>query len=173
MTKRTKIILWSLGGFVFLLCAIGTIYLIVLHEPDLANGREGGSGLPGKQLLVASSGSAFKQQLLKELEHRLLADKIPLKVIPLRELPGIDPAACRAVVLLNSCEMGKMDSRVEAFLAQHRDYARTVLVTTSGGGLWKTKKFAIDTVSGASKRSVAPSLAETIMSRVRRIGGAE
>ena len=169
MKKRTKIILWSLGGLVLLLCAVGTIYLIVMYEPDLERGREGGSGLPGKRLLIASSGSSFKQALLRELETRLLADRIPFRIIPLRELPAVDPAIYRAVVLINSCEMYKMDSRVRAFFTKYRDYSRIVLVTTSGPGTWKTKDFAIDTVSGASKRGVAPSLAETIMSRVRRI----
>ena len=72
MKKRTKIILWCLGGLVLLLCAVGTIYLIVMYEPDLERGREGGSGLPGKHLLIGSSGSSFKQALLGELETGVL-----------------------------------------------------------------------------------------------------
>ena len=168
MKKRNKIILWSLAALVGIPAVIMTVYMIVMYEPALKGWEAGVKNSPTR-VLIASSGSDFKKAMIKDVIKRLQPDKRFFKVVDLGELKKVKPIKFQAIAILNSAEMWKMDSNVRTFLDKYSKLKKIVLLTTSGNSKWKTKKYKVDTISGASKQKHRPEMIKKLVARLRAI----
>lgn len=169
MRKKTKIVLWILGGLFLLFVGWIGIYLLVKYEPDLDKGWTAGPDAAPTRVLVATSGSAFKRAVAKRVADSLAADGRRVRVEPLAALPDLDPAGFHAVVIMGSCEGWRLGRKAGRFLSRHTNHARHVLVVTSGPGTWKPERWKLDAVTSASRPGDETRVADAVLAKVRAI----
>jgi len=159
--KISLIVIGSLLGIAIAAAfAYRTIYAQKIAQPFEVNSPD----LPAK-ILIATQGSAFKTQLVAELVERLKPSTY-IRVIDVSALPTINESEWKALVIINTCESGKMQADVAAFVAKAVDKNKIVLLTTSGAGNWKAADSSVDSMSSASKKDRIASLVPEIMRRI-------
>ena len=92
-----------------------------------------------------------------------------IKVIDATALSGVKEEDWNAVVLINTCEGGKLQPDVKNYLTQAKNLNKLVLLTTSGSGDWKPNDVAVDSISSASKKKNVPTLSADILARLEKI----
>src|SRR4030042_1230032 len=85
----------------------GKIDTFEVNTPDLE-----------KQILIASQGSKFKNQLNQFLLDELKNKNIYIKVIDVSLLKNINPLDWESIVIINSIEAGKMEKNVRRFILE-------------------------------------------------------
>ena len=168
MKKKNRIILWIISALIGIPAVIMITYMIIMHEPSLQGWEAGKKGGPVR-ILIASSGSDFKRTMIQDVINQLHPEKRYFKVIDLSKLPKARPSKYRAIAILNSCEMWKMDSNVRNFLEQHSSLKKIVLLTTSGNSKWKSKKYNVDTISGASKKQYRSEMIRKLVKKLEKL----
>ena len=122
-----------------------------------------------QKVLIITQGSKFKDALVSHLIEQLKQKPVYIKVIDATALSGVKEEDWNAVVLINTCEMGKLQPDVKNYLTQAKNFNKVVLLTTSGSGDWKPKDVAVDSISSASKKEHVPSLSANILARLEKI----
>lgn len=159
--KISVIVIASLLGIAIAAAfAYRTIYSQKVAQPFEVNSLDW-----PRKVLIATQGSAFKTQLVAELVERLKPSAY-LRVIDVSALSTINEAEWKALVVINTCEAGKMQADVTAFLAKATNKNNIVLLTTSGSGTWKAAESSIDSISSASKKDQIASLVPEIEHRI-------
>ncbi len=165
MKKKTKIILAIAAGIPACFLIVMTLYLVIMYEPDLEASFETGNPESDARVLIASSGSSFKQELIREIAAALQDSRI--RVIPLGELEKVQPGEYNGILVMTSCEMYKIDSDAAGFLEKHAPGDNLALLITSGNGEWNTDKYGIDTVTGASEPEQKDRLIREAVARLK------
>jgi len=102
------------------------------------------------KLLVATQGSAFKNGITSNITNHYKKDSIYIKVIDVSQLPEINPAIYKAIVLIHTWENWKAPKEVQSFIEQNiSNQNKIVVLATSGKGSFKIKE--IDAITGESK----------------------
>ena len=103
---------------------------------------------------------------MSDLTEHLGKKPVYIKGVDVSALPEINEDKWNAMVLIHACESRKLQPDVEKYLARAKTLNKVVLVTTSGGGTWKTEDFHIDTITTASKKAQVKPLAAKILKRL-------
>jgi hypothetical protein len=129
------------------------------------------STIPGQRtVLIASRASAYKKQLVSELQKQLSAAHIPHTTIGVKQLAKVDPNDYGAVVVINTCLAWGLDHEVSAFLESQKTNSNIILLTTSGEGSWLPNKRGrdFDAISGASIEANVSDVARNLLERIQK-----
>jgi hypothetical protein len=116
------------------------------------------------RVLIATQGSAFKDAVVTGVIEHLESRAAYVKVVDVSALPGVDPAAWNAVVVIHTWEMRQPPQDVQAFVDRARNSGKLVVLTTSGAGTFKLE--GVDAISSASVVDDAPARAAEIAKRL-------
>ncbi|HSO36437.1 MAG TPA: hypothetical protein VLT33_28120 [Labilithrix sp.] len=124
-----------------------------------------------ERVLIATQGSAFKDEVVRGVVDRLGRRPAYVKVIDVASLSDVREADWNAVVVLHTWEMSKPPAAVKTFIdrAQARD--RLVVLATSGEG--NQHIAGVDTITAASVMATAPAKADRIAIQVEKILAAQ
>lgn len=148
MTYKRKILLFILAlGALFLVFGIWYNYE---YSMDTANEFEVNSPNLNRKLLIATQGSAFKDEITKGVVNYYEKDSIYIKVIDVKTLEGIITTDFNAIVVIHTWENWQPPLDVELFINKTSDIQDKIIVlTTSGGGSYKME--GVDAITGESK----------------------
>ncbi len=168
MNKKLKITLISVGILVAVFVVLMVIYSIVFGMDVIETSEIGKPDAPVK-ILIASQGSEFKNALVGKITDALKGDDVFIYITDTTKLPEAPMDDYKAVVLIHTVEAWKLEKHVELYLSKTGDLSNLVLVSTSGGGDWKTDKYDVDTITSASKKVELDPVASEVISRVKNI----
>jgi hypothetical protein len=166
--KIIKVILMIIG-IIFLVIIIGGISFKLILSQGVIAGYEIGKPDMKQHILIASQKSAFKTSLVNDVTGKLKDKDVFIKVIDVTGLPAIKPEDWNAIVLINTCEAGKMQKNVADYLKIQSVNKKTVLVTTSGSGDWKPEYSPVDCLSTASIKDNTDKTAIYIVDKLKGI----
>ena len=148
MTRKGKITWFILGlGALFLIFAIWYKYT---YSMDIAEEFEVNSPSYIHKLLIATQGSAFKDEVTQGIVNYYKKNSVYIKVIDVTALAGIDPADYNAIVVVHTWENWQPPLDVQLFINRTRDIQNKIVVlTTSGEGSFKME--GVDAITGESK----------------------
>ena len=148
MTNKKKITLSIIMlGLLFLLFAFWYKYQ---YSMDTAKSFEVNTSKLERKLIIATQGSAFKNEITKNIVEFYKPDSIFIKVIDISSLSETDPQNWTALVIMHTWENWKPPIDVKAFIDRTQAYHNKIVVlTTSGQGSFKMK--GIDAITGESK----------------------
>jgi hypothetical protein len=128
-------------------------------------------GVPraGKNVLIATQRSEFKEAVVSRIVEELEKDLCYVRVIDLKQLKREPATDYDAVVVMNTCKAWSMSRAASKFVKSFPDKERVVLLTTAGGEDWKPKGVEVDAITSASKEQKADPVADAIVVRVRKI----
>lgn len=127
----------------------------------------GDAALRGK-VLIATESSAFKDSVVAGIIAGLEGSAGLVKVIDAGDLDVQEARQFDAIVVLGSCELGRLSGPIEQFLSAAPDMGKVILVPTSGGGRWRPANLDVDAVTAASRAADAGTVATTVVSMVQR-----
>ncbi len=106
-----------------------------------------------KKVLVASRKSEFKDAVINHVCRALKDRLVYIKLIGLKDLNQENVDSYSAVIILNTCMAWGMDRKVSAFLDEHENQEKMIILTTSGDGDWTPDMddFSFNAISSASE----------------------
>ncbi len=161
--KRRHVVLAIAAGVVLLLSASISAYVLRHGMRPVPSHDRGQPSLP-HHVLIATQGSAFKDNLVNALVAQLEARPAYVKVIDVDGLADVDAGAWQAIVIVHSWEFGKPPGVVSDFVARLVDRGKVIDITTSGGG--REKLPGVDVISSASVQDEVPALLKEINARL-------
>ena len=123
------------------------------------------------KVLIVTQGSDFKDALVSGIIESLKKQSIYIKVIDVSALPEVAEDMWQALIIINTCEVGKMQSDVRHYLSEAKEPDKVILFITSGPGNWKPEDSSIDSISSASKMTQVDSAVTHIMDKLNKILG--
>lgn len=168
--KTIKKAVIVVGCAVVLIIVVAIGYKIMFSQGTAETVEVNSSELDTK-VLIATQESEFKNALVSGIIENLKKQPIYIKVIDVSGLAEVKEDRWQAIVIINTCEMYKMQSDVRHYLSQAEEPDKVVLLTTSGPGDWKPKDSSVDSISSASKMTQVDSLVVHVLDRLNRILG--
>jgi menaquinone-dependent protoporphyrinogen IX oxidase len=123
------------------------------------------------KVLIATQGSDFKNAIVAGIVENLKQKSLYIKVVDVSALPEIKSEEWKVIVLINTCEMSKLQPDVQQYLTRAKKLDNTLLLTTSGSGDWKPANSPIDTLTTASKKQNVNALVAQILGKLDVILG--
>lgn len=163
MTYKRKISLLILAfGVLFLIFGLWYKYE---YSMDTANEFEVNSPEFSPKLLIATQGSAFKDEITNGVVNYYEKDSVYIKVIDVSALVGINPTDFNAILLIHTWENWQPPENVESFINRTSAIQDKIIVlTTSGEGSYKME--GVDAITGESKLKDASSYIDQITKRL-------
>ncbi len=118
--------------------------------------NEAGPADATNRVLIAGTGSAFRDTVVSRLVKKLSSDSVYVRIIHFKNLADQNPDEWNVILLVNRCVAWDYDSQVKKFLRGHGDNDNIVVFTTSADpeGCLPEKKqriaFPVDGYSSAS-----------------------
>lgn len=165
MKKILKIGGITLGTLLFLFVLLMGLYKL-LNSQGIIESYEVNLKGRGKRVLIATQGSDYKADLVSALIKGLEGQANYIKVIDVTSLDEVDHSDWEAIVLINTCEAGKMQPDAVSFLERVDGRERVVVVTTSGDGGWVPRNDSYDTISTASEKGNIEPVVDTVLARL-------
>mgnify|MGYP000583810433 CR=1 FL=1 len=123
---------------------------------------------PAGEVVIAKSVSAHRDLVAESLRAELVAAGLTCRVIPLAELPQVDPAACRNIVVLTDVPDWNKTKSVGTYL-KDKDATvakKLIVVTMANKATWKAPRQDVDAITGASKKEDHPAQVAAIRDRI-------
>lgn len=174
MKRVFMVVIWIVVGLI-VLAILAAVASRTIFAQKVAESFEVNSPTLSTKILIATQGSSFKEALVMSLIEQLRTQAVYINVVDVSALPTMKEDDWQAIVIVNTCEGGQMQTDVNAYLAQAKALQKVVLLTTSGSGTWQPTGLSIDSISSASrKQRIAPLVVEMVQ-RVQSIlkSGAE
>jgi len=121
------------------------------------------------KVLIATQKSRFKGEVVSEIKKALGDNVKYIKVVDVKWLPNESVDNYRAIVILNTCMVGRPDPRVESFIDNIQDKKKLVVLTTGRLDSWKPESPEVDAITSASTMSKSGVVARTIADKVLAI----
>jgi hypothetical protein len=141
------IVIFSL---VFLMFVLLTGFKIIFSQKKIESFEVNSSTLK-RHILIASQGSKFKDQLVKNLIEELNKENVYIKVIDVSLLDNIKSSEWESIIIINAVESSKYNKNVNQFIQNNFSNNNIILIATSGSGKFKIQDYYIDAISTASK----------------------
>ena len=163
MTIKKKVTISILVvGVLFLLLAVWYKHE---YSMDPAKGFEINNPNHAPKLLIATQGSAFKNEITKRIVNYYQQDSIFIKVIDISSLQKIDPKDFDALLIIHTWENWEPPADVNYFIDRTKAYKdKIVVLTTSGKGTFKMED--TDAITSESKLKNAESYTNKIIQRL-------
>ena len=140
MIAVVVVIVTGLMGFVLTGC--------VGFGDGTVKAKDIGDPAAGQRVLMASSGSGFKDKVLEALTTQLSGEGVFVRVVPLENLAAVDTKGFVAIVLANTVKVGHIDQRVVDYLNKTANDQRIIVFSTYGGS--GAPELGVDAVAGPS-----------------------
>ena len=170
MKKWIKVLIAVITTPVLLFAILLLTYIIMNRQEVIEPFQLGNSGAENK-ILIASQGSDFKDALVSGIIESLKKQSIYIKVMDVSGLSEVTEEMWQALIIINTCEVGKMHSEVRHYLFQAKELNKVILFTTSGSGNWKPEDSSIDSISSASKMTQVDLAVTHIVDNLNKILG--
>jgi hypothetical protein len=121
------------------------------------------------KVLIATQKSRFKGEVVSQIKKTLGDNVKYIKVVDVKWLPNESVDNYRAIVILNTCMVGRPDPRVESFIDNIQDKKKLVVLTTGRLDSWKPESPEVDAITSASTMSKSGVVARTIADKVLAI----
>ena len=167
MKNFIKTLLSTVIGLVVLLLILLTTYIFVNIQGVIDPLQIGNPNAKNK-ILIASQGSEFKDNLLKNLVQSLECEDNYLNIVDCTQLDNEKKPDWDAIVIIHSAQVHKMPKEAELFLERSEDLSRVILVSTSGAGDDIIKNFEVDAISTASRISITHKVINWLIPRIER-----
>jgi len=148
-----KILLTIILSLVTIIIILFTTYIIVNIQGVIEPFQVGNSQAKNK-ILIASQGSEFKENLLKNLVQELETENNYINIVDCTKLDDENEPDWDAIVIIHSAQVHKMPKEAELFLKRSVDLSKVILVSTSGAGDDKIEGFEVDAISTASRITI-------------------
>lgn len=159
--KIIKIIVLIAGGLILVLLVFFAIYLLS-HRQGIIETREIINPSAKFNVLIASQGSQFKDNLVDSIVKILKERSVNVKIIDVTGLTLINESDWDALIFIHTTEKWQLQPDVKAFLDRAKDLNKIMLVTTSGDGKWKTADYRVDIITSASANKELPVITQKI-----------
>ena len=156
------IVIFSL---VFLMFVLLTGFKIIFSQKKIESFEVNSSTLEN-HILIASQGSKFKDQLLKDLIEELKKENVYIKVIDVFLLDNIKSSDWDSIIIINAVEASKYNKSVDHFIQNNYSNDNIILIATSGSGKFKIQDYYIDAISTASKIKDVDNIKNLIISKI-------
>ena len=158
-------------GLIVVGCLVGLVIIAAVgyrlfFSQKVAESFEVNSPELATKVLVATQGSSFKNALVSGITEDLGKKQVYIKVIDVSALPEINEAEWHALVVVNTCQSGKMQADAKDYLARAKELKKIILLTTSGSGSWKPEEVPVDSISSASRKKQVQPLVTEILKRL-------
>ena len=153
MKNILKILLTIILSLVTIIIILFTTYIIVNIQGVIEPFQVGNSQAKNK-ILIASQGSEFKENLLKNLVQELETENNYINIVDCTKLDDENEPDWDAIVIIHSAQVHKMPKEAELFLKRSVDLSKVILVSTSGAGDDKIEGFEVDAISTASRITI-------------------
>lgn len=118
-----------------------------------------------QKLLIATQGSAFKDEITQAIIDRYEAKAIFIKVVDIADLPEVDATDFNALVLIHTWENWEPPAVVRTFIENTKSSTeKLVVVTTSGEGSYHME--GVDAITGASKLEEVPLFVDKVIAKL-------
>lgn len=167
--KKTliKIGVFTFGGLVSIILLFCSIYLYK-NYPRAANAFEIKASNPAQKILIATQGSAFKNQFIQDLCNSLEASDTYIMGIDLDDLKIVDPDNWDHIIIINSFIVN-LNRKVNRFIVQLDNPDDIMLFVTAGGADWVPKAdLQVDALTSASRIEYSKDLVSLIQDWVKR-----
>jgi len=148
-----KILLTIILSLVTIIIILFTTYIIVNIQGVIEPFQVGNPQATNK-ILIASQGSEFKENLLKNLVQELETENNYINIVDCTKLDDENEPDWDAIVIIHSAQVHKMPKEAELFLKRSVDLSKVILVSTSGAGDDKIEGFEVDAISTASRITI-------------------
>jgi len=101
-----------------------------------------------QKILIATQGSEYKNDVVKDVVESLRGKTAYIKVIDVSLLQDVQPDQWNAIVVLHTWEIWKPEENARVFLKKYYSSEKIFVVTTSGSGEEKIE--GVDAITGAS-----------------------
>ena len=165
MKKFLKILLTIILSLVTIIIILFTTYIIVNIQGVIEPFQVGNPNATNK-ILIASQGSEFKDNLLKNLVQELETEDNYLNIVDCTKLDDENEPDWDAIVIIHSAQVHKMPKEAELFLEQSSDLSNIILVSTSGAGDDKIEGFEVDAISTASRITITHKVINWLIPRI-------
>lgn len=108
----------------------------------------------GPRVLIATQGSAFKDEVVSGIVEHLKRRSAQVNVVDVSALDGVRDADWDAIVVIHTWEMNQPPADVRKFVDRTADRHKLVVLTTSGQGDFSLE--GVDAISAASKMVDVP-----------------
>ena len=153
MKNILKILLTIILSLVTIIIILFTTYIIVNIQGVIEPFQVGNPQATNK-ILIASQGSEFKENLLKNLVQELETENNYINIVDCTKLDDENEPDWDAIVIIHSAQVHKMPKEAELFLKRSVDLSKVILVSTSGAGDDKIEGFEVDAISTASRITI-------------------
>lgn len=164
--KTLKIISIALVGLI-VVCLSFLMWYSMHYSMDVIQPFEVNSPELSSRVLIASQGSEFKDEVVRELVAGLKSDSVYIRVIDVSQLSEINETEWSAIAILHTWENWKPQPDAKQFVENSKAPGKLVLLSTSGSGV--DKMSGIDAISSASIKDQAPDLAHKMILRIKKI----
>lgn len=148
MSKKRKLPILLL--IVFGLLFFFAVWYQYTYSMDVAEAFEVNTSAQSQQLLIATQGSDFKDEVTKTVVNHFKNDSIGIKVVDISALETIEPSDYNALLLIHTWENWKPPGVIKTFINRAEAHKnKIVVITTSGEGSYKMVD--IDAITGESK----------------------
>lgn len=137
--KIIRIIVLIAGGLILVLLVFFAIYRLI-HRQGIIETQEITSPSVKFNVLIASQGSQFKDNLVDSIVNILKERSVNAKIIDVTGLTLINESDWDALIFIHTTEKWQLQPDVKAFLDRAKDLNKIMLVTTSGDGKWKNSR---------------------------------
>lgn len=138
-----------IGLGVLLILAIGGMFWYsYTYSMSEVESFESGPRQSDEKVLIATQGSAYKNNLVDRLIDFLVSHEVYVNVIDVSLLDSVNSTNWDAIVVLHTWEKWEPQENAAQFLEKQYDPEKVFVVTTSGGGDEKIK--GVDAITGAS-----------------------
>ncbi len=119
------------------------------------------------QLLIATQGSDFKDEITQKIVANYSDRQFYIKVIDVSKLANYKIPDWEIVIIMHTWEIGVPEENVALFLGKVEDISNVIVVTTSGDGGFTPE--GIDGISCASVMEETETIYEEIMIQAHQI----
>ena len=138
----------------------------IIMRQEIAEDYEVNSPDLETKVLIATQGSEFKHSLVGGVVDNLKMNEIYLKVIDVTGLGKVDASEWHSILIVNTCEAGKLQKDTAGFLDRYPNKRDIILLTTSGEGTWMPENVNADTISAASEQDQVDNLRQVILAKI-------
>ena len=122
-----------------------------------------------RHILIASQGSKFKVQLVKDIIDVLNDEKVYIKIIDVSLLNTINYTDWESIIIINAIERSKHAESVDQFIKRNNSGNKIILVATSGSGNFKVKGYNIDAISTASRMKNIDNIKNLVIDKINSV----
>ena len=116
-------------------------------------------------VLIASSESAFKAAVVRQIVKELTQQDLSVTVVKLKDLKDQSEADYNCVILINSCWAQRLNRHVRRFLKRVEEKEKVVLLTTLADKNWGPKNVDVDAITAASRIQDVDSVARMLVAK--------